>query len=327
MACIIDSWVPTASITECAPKPSVRSLIAATPSAPRSVTMSVAPNSSASCCRGSCRLIAMIRSAPSSLRGQHPEQPDRAVADHGDGLARPGLGGDSGEPTGAEHVGGGQEVRHQILGGNLRGGDQGAVGQRHPHPLRLRGTGRAEGLTVGAGGLVAGSADLAGVVGGEERPDDELARLHRGDRGADLFHDAGVLVTHRAWPVQRLDPAVRPQVRPADAGRRQPDDRIGRLQDRAVRRRPRPGRRQGRTSQHHAHESPRNESAALSACANGQTPGLISRPSVASAAPSKPDSQPSWESLSRRVPIGHPSRAESAVPSTAWTTVPRSASS
>ncbi len=27
MACIIDSWVPTASITECAPSPSVSSLI------------------------------------------------------------------------------------------------------------------------------------------------------------------------------------------------------------------------------------------------------------------------------------------------------------
>jgi hypothetical protein len=45
MACIIDSWVPTASITECAPNPLVSSLILATPSSPRSVTISVAPNS------------------------------------------------------------------------------------------------------------------------------------------------------------------------------------------------------------------------------------------------------------------------------------------
>ena len=96
--------------------------------------------------------------------GQHPEQPDRAVADDNDRLARPHLGRDRGEPAGTEHVGGGQEVRHQILGGNLGGRDQGPVGERHPHPLRLRGTGRAECLTVGAGGLVAGSADLTGVV-------------------------------------------------------------------------------------------------------------------------------------------------------------------
>jgi hypothetical protein len=45
MACIIDSWVPTASITECAPSRLVSSLILATPSSPRSSTISVAPNS------------------------------------------------------------------------------------------------------------------------------------------------------------------------------------------------------------------------------------------------------------------------------------------
>src|SRR5664280_1112822 len=44
MACIIDSWVPTASMTECAPSPLVSSLISATPSSPREVMMSVAPN-------------------------------------------------------------------------------------------------------------------------------------------------------------------------------------------------------------------------------------------------------------------------------------------
>ncbi len=35
----LDSWVPTASITECAPSPLVSSLILATPSSPRSSTM------------------------------------------------------------------------------------------------------------------------------------------------------------------------------------------------------------------------------------------------------------------------------------------------
>src|SRR6266511_3941712 len=60
----LDSWVPTASITECAPSPLVSSLILATPSSPRSSTMSVAPNSRASFCRGTWRLMAMIRSAP-----------------------------------------------------------------------------------------------------------------------------------------------------------------------------------------------------------------------------------------------------------------------
>ena len=48
IACIIDSCVPTHSSTESAPTPSVSSLMRATPSSPRSVTMSVAPNSRAS---------------------------------------------------------------------------------------------------------------------------------------------------------------------------------------------------------------------------------------------------------------------------------------
>ena len=48
IACIIASCVPTASMTECAPSPSVSSLTRATPASPRSSTMSVAPNSRAS---------------------------------------------------------------------------------------------------------------------------------------------------------------------------------------------------------------------------------------------------------------------------------------
>jgi hypothetical protein len=44
------------------------------------------------------------------LGSEDAEQADRAVPDHGDGLARSGLGRDGGEPAGAEHVGGGQEA-------------------------------------------------------------------------------------------------------------------------------------------------------------------------------------------------------------------------
>ena len=51
IACIIASCVPTHSRTESAPTPFVSSLMRATPSSPRSVTMSVAPNSRASFCR------------------------------------------------------------------------------------------------------------------------------------------------------------------------------------------------------------------------------------------------------------------------------------
>ena len=75
IACIIDSRVPTHSSTESAPIPLVMSLMRATPSSPRSATMSVAPNSRASFCRVSCRLIAMIRSAPICRAESTPSRP------------------------------------------------------------------------------------------------------------------------------------------------------------------------------------------------------------------------------------------------------------
>src|SRR5207249_5985576 len=56
-----DLCVPTHSSTESAPIPFVSSLMRATPSSPRSVTMSVAPNSRASFWRDECRLMAMMR--------------------------------------------------------------------------------------------------------------------------------------------------------------------------------------------------------------------------------------------------------------------------
>ena len=64
MACSMDSAVPTASQTASAPTPSVSSITLATPSSPRSVTMSLAPNSRAIFCRDSWRLMAMTRLAP-----------------------------------------------------------------------------------------------------------------------------------------------------------------------------------------------------------------------------------------------------------------------
>lgn len=63
----MDWAVPTHSRTLSAPIPPVISLIRATPSSPRSATMSVAPNSRASFCRDSWRDMAVMRSAPISL--------------------------------------------------------------------------------------------------------------------------------------------------------------------------------------------------------------------------------------------------------------------
>ena len=54
------------------------------------------------------------------LGGEDAEQADRAVADDRDGLAGAGLGGDGGEPAGAEHVGGGQQDGIRSSVGHVR---------------------------------------------------------------------------------------------------------------------------------------------------------------------------------------------------------------
>ena len=129
------------------------------------------------------------------LGRKHAQQPHGAVAHDGDGLARARLGSDGGEPAGTEHVRGRQEARDEVVGGHTGGRDEGAVRQRNAQPLGLA-AGRGAGLPLDARGLVAAPADLAGVVGGEERADDELAGLERADLAAHLLDDADVLVAH-----------------------------------------------------------------------------------------------------------------------------------
>src|SRR5919206_407498 len=110
---------------------------------------------------------------------------------------------------------------------------EGAVSERDAGVLRLC-AGGGTGLAVDAGRLVAGPADLAGVVRREERADDELARLGQTYLAADLLDDADVLVAHRCRLRHRVGPAVGPEVRAAHAGDRQSDDGVGRLDDRRV---------------------------------------------------------------------------------------------
>src|SRR3712207_7086295 len=100
--------------------------------------------------------------------------------------------------------------------------------ERDAGVLRLC-AGGGTGLPVDARRLVASPADLAGVVGGEERADDELARLDQTYLAADLLDGADVLMAHRGRPFDRLDAAVGPEVRAAHAGEGQSDDGVGRL--------------------------------------------------------------------------------------------------
>ena len=80
--------------------------------------------------------------------------------------------------------------------------------------------------------LVARPADLAGVVGGDERADDVVSGRDEGHGIADGLDDTDVLVAHAlSMRGEGLEAAVRPEVRPADAGRGDADDRVGRLDD------------------------------------------------------------------------------------------------
>src|SRR5205807_10606064 len=108
--------------------------------------------------------------------------------------------------------------------------NKGAVRVRDPRPLSLRPDRPVYELCVDALRLEPGPADLARVVGDNERADDEIARLNRPHGGAEFFHDTDVLVSHRQV-VDGLGATVGPQVGPANAGRGEPNDRVSRLHD------------------------------------------------------------------------------------------------
>src|SRR5438445_12185892 len=82
-----------------------------------------------------------------------------------------------------------------------------------------------------AGGLITDLAGGAGVVGREERTDDELAAFNGFDRTSKLLDRAAILVPHWGWLGDWLDSAIRPQVRTAHTRRRDSDDGVRRLDD------------------------------------------------------------------------------------------------
>ena len=168
---------------------------------------------------------------PHLLRRQHRQQAHRTVADDRDGGPRPHVGRVGREPAGAQHVGGRQEARDQVVRGDARRRHQRPVRQRH---AEHRGLGPGDELAVHARRLVAVPAVGARVVGRGERADDELPRLDRPHGAADLLDDAAVFVPHRGGPVDGLEPAIRPEVRPAHAGGRDADDGVRRLDDSRV---------------------------------------------------------------------------------------------
>ena len=163
---------------------------------------------------------------------QDAGEADGTVADHGDRTARPHVGAHGGVVTGRHDVGERQqrgEHLFRVPGPGHR--DERAVGQRYAHRLALAAVtvGRVE-AAGDAGGGDAVAAVRAGTVAERERRDDEDAALDVRDVAADVLDHADELVADRAG-LERRVAAVVPEVRPADAGEYDADDRVGRLGD------------------------------------------------------------------------------------------------
>ena len=84
------------------------------------------------------------------------------------------VGGDHGPPAGGHNVRQGQQAGELGIVRDVRGGDQGAVGQWDAEQFGL---GAADELAVLARAGISGLAVGAGAIGDEERADDELAGL------------------------------------------------------------------------------------------------------------------------------------------------------
>ena len=166
-----------------------------------------------------------------ALCRQDARQADRAVADHRDDAPAPHLRADRRVMAGRHDVGERQQRGEHLVGvAGAADADERAVRQRHPHRFALAAV-DALGCpepTVGARGRDAVEAVRAGPVAEGEGSDDEVAFRDGADLGADVLDDADELVPDRAG-CERGVAAVVPEVRPADAGEHDADDRVGRV--------------------------------------------------------------------------------------------------
>ena len=230
MACIIDSWVPTASTTPWVGPQASRELLDGGHSRVAAFGDDVR---GAELPRKRCAvLVAGHGDDPLGaelLCGQNGHEPDGAVAHDRDRFARARTGGDGAEPSGSKNVGCGQErgEGRLVLGPSSRNDDERSVGQRDSRVLSL---GSLDEAAVDATRLVAGAAYLTRVVGEAEGADDEVADLHVFHGVPDFGDRSHVFVAHRP-SARRLEAAVRPQIRSADAGGGDFDDGVGRFDD------------------------------------------------------------------------------------------------
>ncbi len=147
----------------------------------------------------------MMVVAPEPLGGDDGAQPDGAVADDGDRVARPHAGRHGGVVARAHDVAERQEAGDLVVGDRPRHDGEGAVGERHAHALALTAVGEAAEPVVAAPPAAvearrahAVAAVRAGAVAHVERRDDEVADAHDLDVGADGLDDADELVPDAA---------------------------------------------------------------------------------------------------------------------------------
>ena len=154
-------------------------------------------------------------------RRDHAAQADRAVADDGDRLAGPDVGGERGVVAGRHHVGEREQRRHQRVVLVDREDDERPVRLRDAHRLALPAVDAVAAVpaAVEARGVQPLPAEDAGAVRPHERRDDEVAGLHRADVGADVLDDADELVPHAAAGLAGLHRLVGPEIAAADRRR------------------------------------------------------------------------------------------------------------
>jgi hypothetical protein len=171
-----------------------------------------------------------------TLGGDHPAQADSTVADDGRDLAGTNAGDNGRMLAGPHHVGQRQQRGHERVVFADRERKQRAVGEGHPHRLRLgcAGAVAVEEPAVHAGRVQALVAEGAGAIGEGKRHQHEVADLDVAHVRADVVDEADRLMAHRPPGLGRLQGAIRPEVAPADGRPRDPDDGIGGLNDRGI---------------------------------------------------------------------------------------------
>jgi uncharacterized protein (TIGR03086 family) len=186
---------------------------------------------------------------PQPLVDTHPRGhvADRAGAEHQQRAALGDVGVPQRLPRGRQHVG---EEQEPVVRGAVRHLDRREVRERHPEVLRLTAGDVPVELAVaeeaGAGAVLVvlrglalavelAVAHPAGAAGDVERDDDAVTDLQLRDGAADLLDDPHRLVADDVTGLhERRQRLVEMQVRAAQPGRGDLDDRVGRLLDPGV---------------------------------------------------------------------------------------------